>query len=583
MTQYFAPLDDLKFILDDVLKIQELFSLTNFRHANLTLVHDILISAARLAEEKISPINSIGDAEGAKLVDGGVYLPSEYSEMWKIICSGGWLGLDLPEENGGQALPRLLQAAFAEMTNGACVSFCMLPLMSRAAVRMLLEHGSPHLIEDFVDDLVSGEVTATICISEPGSGSDVGRIETRAMPMSDGTFQISGSKTWISYGDHQLSSQIAHMVLARTPDSPQGTRGLSLFLVPKMIADTECPRLNGVQVNSLESKMGLSASPTCTLNFDQSKAWQLGSLGEGLTCIFTMVNTMRLEVAIQGVSIAGAATERAFRYAAERAQGGPANHAPVKIISHPDVRRMLMIMRARTETLRALTLEAAHQFDVAEHGDSDDIRLNASLLVEWLLPICKASATDAAVEVSNLCIQVHGGSGYVKDTGVEQYVRDARVGSIYEGTNGIQALDLVTRKLVKDNGIRYEIFVRRIQEDLERTKSDESISRVHSAVSHGLENLEKCAEVLRNQGRDEVEHLAAATPFLRIASLVGCGWMCLRMASVANTESVFDQRKRNTVEFFVTHLMTEIYWLADQVMSGASALYELEDEIFIGN
>jgi alkylation response protein AidB-like acyl-CoA dehydrogenase len=580
MSQFQAPVADLQFLLRDVLRIEDLFQLSDFSHADWDIAQGVLAEGARFAEQQLAAANAIGDLEGARLREGRIFLPEIYHEAWSSYCRDGWLGLDLPQEHGGQALPRLLQAAFAEMTNGACVSFCMLPVASRAAARLLLEHATPALVEQFVPALVSGDTAATICISEPQAGSDVGRIQTRATPAADGTYRVSGNKIWISYGDHELTPQIAHMVLARTPGAAPGTHGTSLFLVPKNCPDDIRARANGVRVQSIEQKMGLKASPTCVLEFDQAMAWMIGPEGRGLASLFTMVNTMRLEVAIQGVAIAGAATALALRYSTERRQGGPSDAPPVAIIRHPDVRRMLLTMRARTEGLRALVLEAAKQLDLAEHGNDDDQRREAAMLADWLLPICKACASDAATEVSNLCLQVHGGYGYVHETGVEQYVRDARVGSIYEGTNGIQALDLVSRKLIRDEGRRLQLFASRIGEDLAREADNPLAVSLHQALTTGLETLERCAQYLLQPSLTARDSAAGATAFLKLAGLIGSGWMWLRMAAVSGSESVLHQNKRSSAGFYALHLMPEADWLERQIMAGAACLDSVADEAF---
>jgi len=580
MSRYRAPLADLQFLLDDVLQIEELFSLPDFTHADRDIVRGVLEEGARFAEQKLAPANAIGDLEGARLQDGRVLLPEIFHQAWDTLRRDGWLGIDLPVKYGGQALPRLLQAAFAEMTNGACMSFCMLPLMSRAGARLLLKHATPALIEQFVPALAAGETAATICISEPQAGSDVGRIQTRAVPAGDGTFRLSGSKIWISYGDHELTPQIAHMVLARTPDAAPGTRGTSLFLVPKLNPNDSPTRHNGVRVQSIEHKMGLKGSPTCVLEFDDAMAWPIGPEGRGLVSLFTMVNTMRLEVALQGVAIAGAATAQALHYAKERHQGGPLDAPPLAIIRHPDVRRMLMTMRARTEGLRALTLEAARQLDLAEHDPDAGRRQAAGTLADWLLPICKACATEAGTEVSNLGMQVHGGYGYVHETGVEQYVRDARVGAIYEGTNGIQALDLVSRKLIRDDGQRLQLFVEHISADLTRTADHPHTVSIHQALTAGLKTLERCALHLLQPTLEPRDSAAAATPFLKLAGLIGSGWMWLRMANAATGDSALHQNKRSTAAFFAQQLMPESGWLERQILAGVKDLDAVADDVF---
>ena len=579
MSPYRAPVADLEFLLRDVFAIEELFAFPDFRHVDWDIARGVLTESARFAEQQLAPANSIGDRHGAVLHNGRIELPEVFQTAWDAFCRDGWLGLDLPHEYGGQALPRVLQAAFAEIINGACISFCMLPLMSRAGARLLLAHAESAVVDQFVPGLASGDTTATICISEPQAGSDVGRIQTRATPVGDGTFRITGTKIWISYGDHELTPQIAHMVLARTADAPAGTRGISLFLVPKLWpADgRESMQRNGVAVRSIEHKMGLKASPTCVLEFDDALAYPIGAEGRGLKSLFTMVNTMRLEVAVQGVAIAGAATAAALRYATERRQGGPVDEAPVPIVEHPDVRRMLLTMCARTEGLRALTLEAARQLDLAEHAADANDREKAEALSGWLLPICKACASDAGTDVSNLALQVHGGFGYVHETGIEQYVRDARVGSIYEGTNGIQALDLVSRKLVGDGGQRMTLFVQCVREALAANASVIELESIHAALTDALETFERCTRFMMHSSRSERDRAAAATPFLQLTGLLGSAWMWLRMAAAANTDSRLHQHKRRTAAFFAEQLAPESSWLEAQVLAGAASMDAFPD------
>jgi alkylation response protein AidB-like acyl-CoA dehydrogenase len=580
MTRFTAPVADHEFLLRDVLGFPSLAGLDAFRHADWEVAQHVIAAAARFAEERLAPANAAGDTEGASLHNGRVRLPDAWRSAWDGLRRDGWLALDIPAEHGGQGLPRLLQATFAEILNGACVSFCMLPLMSRAAARLLLEHADPSLHDQFLPGLLAGDATATICISEAQAGSDVGRICTAAVPASDGTIRITGTKTWISYGDHELSPQIAHLLLARSPGLPGGTRGLSLFLVPKIWPATG--ERNNVQALSLEHKLGLRASPTCVLAFDGARAFPIGPAGRGLACLFSMVNTMRLEVALQGVALAGAATAAALRYAAERRQGGPADQPPVPIVRHPDVRRMLLTMKARTEGLRALVLETALQMDLAEHAAAAVEREAAAGMAAWLLPVCKACATDAATEVSNLAIQVHGGAGYVRDTGVEQYLRDARVGAIYEGTNGIQALDLVSRRLIRDRGHGLGLFLERVRQDLRHTADRPDLAAIRAAVADGAAVLERCAHRLLAPDAGDRERGAAATPFLKLAGLVGSGWMWLRMAAVATSDTAGHQLKQQAARFHAAQLMPEAGWLEQQVMAGADSVDGVSDDILTG-
>ncbi|CAG4882815.1 3-methylmercaptopropionyl-CoA dehydrogenase [Georgfuchsia toluolica] len=579
---YMAPLDDLNFVLNEVLDYQRLFSLPAYEHADVKLAGAVLNESARFNEEVLGPLNSIGDEIGSRLENGRVKTPPGFRDAYWKYVEGGWPALDLPLEFGGQALPLTLQAACAEMVNGACVSFGMLPLMERAATRLLLAHAPRDIVAAYAPDLVAGKWGATICISEAQAGSDVGRISTRAQPRGDGRYTLSGSKIFITYGDQDYTEQIVHMVLARLPDAPAGTRGLSLFLVPSRLlgADGRPGAANAVNVSRVEHKMGLKASPTCVLNLEGAEGVLIGRENAGLKAMFTMVNTMRLEVAVQGVAVAGAASVKALRYAAERPQGGPPTARPTLIVEHADVRRMLYIMRARTEAMRALVLETAYQLDIAQAGAVDD-RAGALALAEWLLPVCKACGSEAGFEVANLAVQVLGGHGYVADAGVEQYVRDSRVMSIYEGANGIQALDLVTRKL--GEGGRYELFTARIRADLTRCRGQAPLAALGRALEDALNRLDACTRaVVAGLSKAPRDVEAGAAAYLALVGVVAGGWMWLRMAAAANGGSAQHRAKRAVAKFYIDYLLPEVRTLECRVMVGAACLDSLDAETLTG-
>jgi alkylation response protein AidB-like acyl-CoA dehydrogenase len=445
------------------------------------------------------------------------------------------------------------------------MAFSMLPVALRAAARLLVEHGGDETRPAFRSGLVDGSCGATVVITEPQAGSDVGRLQTRATPHPDGTYRLQGTKIFISYGDHELAPQIIHMVLARTPDSAPGTRGISLFVVPKIVDG----KRNAVRVVRLEQKMGLKGSPTCVLAFEDAVGYRIGPEGRGLQQMFAMVNTMRLEVAIQGVGIAGAATARAIRYALERPQGGPIDRPPQPIAEHPDVRRMLLTMRARTEAIRALTLETALQLDLAEHATDAGARARALGLAQWLLPICKAWGSDTGFDVANLAIQVHGGHGYVKESGVEQYVRDVRIAGIYEGTNGIQAIVLLQRKLVGDAGVRLNEWLARIRGDIGQAAANPALDALATPLAAAVDELDRVStELLARSvgGAGRIEGGAAA--YLRLAGVVGGGWMWLRMAAAARGDSPLHRVKRRLASFYFMQLQPEYALLATQALAG---------------
>ena len=572
---YTAPLDDSLFILERVIRWDRLFDLPAYRHADSDLAAAVLTEGAKFCEQVLGPVNAVGDEQGSVLQAGRVKTPDGFREAYREFTAAGWPGLDMPEEYGGQQLPLTVQVAFAEMMNGACLSFAMLPLMLRAGSRLLIDHADEELKQRVVPKLVSGEWGATICITEAQAGSDVGRIRTLARPEADGSYRLTGAKIFITYGDQDFTEQIIHLVLARTPDAPPGTRGISLFLVPAALFDSG--QANGVRVERLEKKMGLKASPTCVLNLENATGYRLGEEHRGLNAMFTMVNLMRLEVSVQGPAIGAAATAKALNYARERPQGGPPDAGAVRIIEHADVRRMLLIMHCRNMAMRALVFEAASNLDIAHNGTDEDERRQAMQLAEYLLPVCKACGSEAGFEVASLAVQVFGGHGYITESGVEQYVRDVRVAAIYEGTNGIQALDLVTRKLLRDQGARFRILADRIESTLAGSGAAASIGEIHQATQTGLAVLERSTQYvlqLAGEGRQrEMEFIAK--DYCLLTGLVAGAWMWLRIAQAGADDDRDDLfRHGNCARFYAGYLMPEMHALAHRVNTGFAEMEE---------
>jgi alkylation response protein AidB-like acyl-CoA dehydrogenase len=547
---YTPPLPEALFLLDKVVDWGALSALPTYASFDINATAAALTAGARFASEILAPTNAIGDSQPPALRDGRVRLPSAIHAAFKQYCADGWPGFDLPVAHGGQGLPLVAQVAFAEMVNGANVAFGMLPIMLRAAAWLLLEHGSPHLIEEVVPHLVSGKWGATICISEAEAGSDVGRIATVAAPQQAGTYALTGTKSWISYGDHDLTTQAVHMVLARTPDAPSGTRGLSLFLVPRLRFDNGAR--NDWSVTRLEHKMGLHGSPTCVLNFEGAIGYRVGSLHQGLRGMFTMINLMRLEVSIQGIGVAEAAADKAVRYAHQRRQGGAAEAPPPSIIEHPDIRRLLLGMQARIRPLRALIFEVAMNLDHARFGTDAVARSEALDFAEFMLPVCKTCAAETAFLVASDAVQIGGGVGYTNDAGIEQHLRDSRIMAIYEGTSGIQALDLVSRKLLKDQGARYQRFMARIRRDIAATPAsaglDLPIASLQALVSH-LETATSTLLTVRIAAHTE----GGASDYLQLLGLVASGWMWLRMLASDDTTGEPCEFRRACGDFFRTY------------------------------
>jgi alkylation response protein AidB-like acyl-CoA dehydrogenase len=527
--------------------------------------------AARLLGETVAPHVALIDREGCALVDGRVQVPDVLAESWRAFVAGGWTGFALPSEVGGQGLPELAQAALSEMTSAASLPLGMLALLGRAAARTLIAHGDA-TVQPFVPELVAGRWAATIAMTEPEAGSDAGAVRTRATPHGP-AYAVSGDKIFISFGDHALAPQIVHLVLARLPDAPAGAAGVSLFAVPALrLEKNGLGARNGVRVLRVEEKLGLHGSPTCALSFDEAEGFLIGRPHQGFRAIFTMVNAMRLEVALQGVGLASAATQAAARYAGARMQGSDGG-ARVAIVRHPDVRRMLMTMAVLSEGSRALAYEIAGCLDRAERTDDRD----ASDMAAWLLPIAKAVCGEIAVTCADLAIQVHGGHGYVRDTGVERLLRDARILPIYEGTTGIQAIDLVTRKLPADDSRRFRVFVSRVRIDIARLRAAPGCGGIASALDDAARLLEACsAKLAALLGSAPRDALAGAIPYLALAGRVALGWCWLRLAAAEADGG----RWRPLGQFFAHDILADATALAARARAGTGLLDALEDGAF---
>ena len=563
---YTAPLDDTLFILEHVIHWKNLFDLPGYGHVDSDLARAVLTEGAKFCEQVLGPINASGDEQGSVLQSGKVKTPDGFKEAYQEFRTAGWPGLDMPEEFGGRQLPLTVQVAFAEMLNGACLSFAMLPLMLRAASRLLIDHADEELKQRVVPRLVNGEWGATICITEAQAGSDVGRIKTMARVEADGSYRLTGGKIFITFADHDFTEQIIHLVLARTPDAPPGTRGISLFLVPKVLFGTG--QANGVRVERLEKKMGLKASPTCVLRLENATGYRIGEEHKGLNAMFTMVNLMRLEVSVQGPAIGAAATAKAISYARERPQGGAPDAEAVKIIEHADVKRMLFIMQCKTMAMRALVFEAASNLDLARCAEDETIKRQALQLAEFLLPVCKACGSEAGFEVANLAVQVFGGHGYITESGVEQYVRDSRVAAIYEGSNGIQALDLVSRKLLRDQGAMFQVLAEKIATSLAEINAMGSIEQIHLATQTGLAVLERTTKYILQMAMEEkrrdVEFIAK--DYCLLAGLVAGAWMWLRIAHAGTKDERQDMLSYvNCARFYAEYLMPEMHTLTHRI------------------
>ena len=541
-----CPVADQRFILEHVVRIGELSN-------DLEIVDAVLEGAAALAEGEFAPLNRIGDERGAQWNDGEVTMPPGFKSAWRAFVEGGWMGLSAPESAGGQGLPLALSAALMDSLNGANLGFALCPMLSFAAIEALEKHGSDALKRDYLPKIVSGEWPATMNLTEPQAGSDVGALKTRAEANGDGSYRITGTKIFITYGEHDLSENIIHLVLARTPDAPEGTRGISLFLVPKMLPEGD---RNDLRCVSIEHKMGIHASPTCVLSFGDrggATGWLVGPEMAGMRAMFTMMNNARMNVGLQGVGIAEAATQRAVTYAQERRQSGRA------IADFPDVRRMLMRMRSLTMGARSLVYYAFGQADRGARGDEA-----AALRAEVLTPMAKAWGTDIGCEVASLGIQVHGGMGFIEETGAAQHLRDVRIAPIYEGTNGIQAADLVGRKLGLDGGAAFDLLLA----DIRAEAADPRVIALADAV-------EVAAASYRQAGPDD--RLAGSYPFLTMCSVLVAGWLLDRQAQIVGA-SDFNAAKRAAADYFNNVIVPEALGLAAGAEAGAAMLYSVPVE-----
>ncbi len=558
-----------RFVLDHVVRIGELAATDQFAAASDDVVDAVLEGVGQFAAGEWAPLNRAGDTVGAKWTPDGVVMPDGFAQAYKDYVEGGWGTIGVEEEWGGQGLPFAIQTAVLDTLGSANMGFALCPTLTVGAIEALAHHGSPEQQALYLPHLATGEWTGTMNLTEPQAGSDVGALRATATPLGDGKWSIKGTKIYISFGDHDMAPNIVHLVLARTPGAPAGTKGISLFLVPKyrLNEDGTPGDFNDVRVVSIEHKMGLHASPTCVLSFgdnDDCVGELIGAELGGIRAMFTMMNNARLNVGLQGVQVAEGATQGAVAYALDRVQSaraGSPNKESVKIVEHPDVRRMLLRMKAQTQAARALVYYAAGQVDRANMGDAA-----ARNRLELVTPLAKAHGTDIGNEVASLGIQVHGGMGYVEETGAAQYFRDARITPIYEGTNGIQAADLVGRKLALDNGGAFATLIA----DIRAEARDERL----------LALVDACDAIGRRLATaDADDKLAASYPFLTMLSVATCGWLMERQGAVAGTDD-FGRMKAASVRFYLEQIVPEAMGLAAAASASAAVLYAIEPALF---
>lgn len=600
MPIYKAPLKETRFLLHEVFGYErEVASLPGYGEATPDVVDAVLEEAAKLCENELQPLNLPGDKEGCTYENGVVRTPRGFKEAYKTFREGGWGGLTCDPKYGGQGLPYTVSIPFSEMMSSANMAFGMYPGLTHGAYNAIEHWGSEELKNEYLPKLVDGSWSGTMCLTEPHCGTDLGLIKTKAVPADDGSFRITGTKIFISAGEHDLTENIVHLVLAKLPDAPPGVKGISLFLVPKFLPKkgtngVEAGPANGVRCGSIEHKMGIKASATCVINFEDSKGWLVGKKHKGMRAMFAMMNVARLGVGVQGLGMAEVAYQNAASYAKDRLQGRALKGAaaPDKpadpIIVHPDVRRMLLKARAFTEAARALAVWTGMQVDVlAKHPDPER-RQAADDFVALVTPIIKALFTDHGFDAANLAVQVHGGHGYIHEYGVEQFARDARITQIYEGANGIQALDLVGRKLPMGGGRLLRRFFHPLQDYLEQTVADQAMSEFTSPLVKAFSRLQQLTLWVAQQGlADPEEAGAAASEYLRFFGLVALGWMWCRMAKAAQQEIAAGQdpegfyaAKISTARFFFQKVLPETAALGLSIMAGKKPLMEMQEAAF---
>nr|WP_295659515.1 acyl-CoA dehydrogenase [Polymorphobacter sp.] len=588
---YTAPIAEQRFVLETIADLPGLSALPGFDGATPDMVDAILTEAGKLASGVFAPLNAIGDKAGAVLANDAVTLPAGFAEAYKLYGDGGWASLGAHPAHGGQGLPFVLASAVQEQLTSANMAFSLCMMLSQGAIEALQVHASPELQETYLTKLVSGEWTGTMNLTEPQAGSDVGALRTKAELAADATYRIEGSKIYITWGEHDCAPNIVHLVLARLPDAPPGTKGISLFLCPKFLPDDDgnFTRRNDLRAVGVEHKLGIHASPTCTMAFGEHGAcvgYLVGAEGAGMRAMFTMMNHARINVGLQGVAIAERATQGAVAYARDRVQSARfgAGGAPVRIIEHADVRRMLMTMRSTTEAARALTYYTAAAVDRA-HAGGDTA---AAGLADLLTPVTKAYCTDIGVEMASIGIQVFGGMGFVEETGAAQHLRDARIAPIYEGTNGIQALDLVGRKLGMDGGTHWKALFAEVRQDIRDLPPRGDLGLLRPYLEDALAALESATVWLTgNRGEALSDTAAGATPYLRMFGITIGGWLMARQAVVAHErlaagegDAVFLRAKIATARFFAEQVLPQATALLGPVTRGAELLYAIPEEAF---
>lgn len=593
MSEYVAPLKDIRFVMQELAGLDQVVALPGCEEASPDVVDAILDEAAKFASEVLSPLNRVGDREGAKWADKVVTTSPGFKEAYRQFVDNGWNGLGCDPEFGGQGLPRLLSAAVSEMWKASNHAFSLCPMLTQGAIEALMIAGTDAQKAAYLPKLVSGEWTGTMNLTEPSAGSDLAAVRSRAEPVGDGTYRIFGQKIFITYGEHDMADNIVHLVLARTPDAPEGVKGISLFVVPKFLLDAagEPGERNDVFCVSIEHKLGIHGSPTAVLAFGDNGGaigTLVGEENRGLEYMFIMMNAARFNVGLEGLGDAERAYQRAVVYARDRVQGaevGVRGGPKVPIIRHPDVRRMLMSMRARIEAMRALAYVTATAQDHAHANPDEHARQRGQAFADLMIPVVKGWSTESAIDIASLGVQVHGGMGYIEETGAAQHLRDARITAIYEGTTAIQANDLIGRKIAREKGVTIAALIADMR--AAALQLDDDLSHIGARQNAAVDALEKAVSWIVetfSSGTKAVH--AGAVPFLYLLGIVAGGWQLGRAAVIARARLAsgdtdpFWKAKLATTRFYADHFLTQAEGLAESVVSGAVGALQIDDDSF---
>jgi 3-(methylthio)propanoyl-CoA dehydrogenase len=597
MSVYRAPLRDMQFALRELAGIGGIAALPGCEET-LDVLDPVLDEAAAFATGVLDPLNRSGDKAGCTWREGEVFTPPGFKEAYKKFAEAGWIGLPVPAQYGGQGLPQILLGPTLEMWNAANIGFANGPLLNQGAIEAIELVGSEEQKQRFIPNLVSGKWTGTMCLTEPQAGSDLAQVRTRAVPNGDHHL-ITGTKIFITFGEHDMAENIIHLVLARLPDAPEGTKGISLFIVPKFLvtADGTLGERNDVVCASIEHKLGINANPTCTLNYGErgtgAAGYLVGEPNRGLEYMFIMMNAARFSVGVQGIALADRAYQSALEYAKERVQGRdlkPGSRAPEPIVKHPDVRRMLMSQKATIEAMRGLAYVTAASLDYAARHPDEKVRKEHKAFVELMIPVVKGWCTESAVELCSTALQVFGGMGYIEETGIAQQYRDVRIITIYEGTTGIQALDLVGRKLLRDMGAAATSVGKQMEAVAKEcaAHADSQVKRVGEALGKALSTLNETSQWIgMNAMGDLNTAFACSVPYLRLWGTVAGGWQMARAAQIAaakiaagDSEAEFYRAKLATASFYASHVLSQAAWFKRVITEGSADVMRLSEAQF---